>query len=117
MSASSATIQSLLKMFLTTIINPLIPILIGLALLLFFYGLFNYLKTGLGEAKELDSAKSLMFWGVIILFVMLSVWGLVGILENIFFGGNPPTTLPNIPTFGVGTSNTTPNPDKRKWLR
>jgi len=104
----TTTIQDLLTMVLKTILNPLVPILIGLALIIFSWGLFKYLKSGLGEKSEIEGAKSLMFWGVIILFVMLSVWGLVAILENIFFGGaTVPTTLPNVPNFDIGS---TPSP-------
>lgn len=97
-----STIDSILKMVLKVILQPLIPILIGLALIIFAWGLFKYIKTGLGDKNEVEGAKSLMLWGVIIFFVMVSVWGLVAILQNIFFGGiDVPTYLPQIPTFGI----------------
>jgi len=83
----------------TTVFAPLIPVLFGLALIIFFWGLIQYMRAGLGEKGKLDEAKKLMFWGIIILFVMLSVWGLVGILKDTFFSGSSitaPTTLPKI---------------------
>lgn len=56
------------------IINKIIPILFALALLVFFWGLVKYI---LGGAEDKDKAKNLMIWGVVALFVMASVWGLV----------------------------------------
>ncbi|OJI08685.1 MAG: hypothetical protein COV08_03290 [Candidatus Vogelbacteria bacterium CG10_big_fil_rev_8_21_14_0_10_49_38] len=102
------TLQSLIGDVLATFINPLFPILVGFALILFMWGLVKYLKGGLGDKKDLDGAKSLMLWGVIVLFVMVSVWGFVKILQQTFFGDDPPITPPNIPQFN-GNSN--PNAD------
>ena len=90
------TLQSLIGDVLATFINPLFPILVGFALILFMWGLVKYLKNG---DKDIESAKSLMLWGVIVLFVMVSVWGFVKILQQTFFGDNPPTTPPDIPQF------------------
>ncbi len=56
------------------IINKVIPILFALALLVFFWGLVRYIFAG---PEKKDEAKSLMIWGIVILFVMASVWGLV----------------------------------------
>lgn len=56
------------------IVNKIIPILFAVALLVFFWGLIKYL---LGGAEDKDKAKNLMIWGVVALFVMASVWGLV----------------------------------------
>jgi hypothetical protein len=38
-----------------------------------------------------------MTWGVIALFVMVSIWGLVAVLDNIFLGGAPETSV-NVPS-------------------
>ncbi|MCX6712242.1 MAG: hypothetical protein NT041_00945 [Candidatus Vogelbacteria bacterium] len=101
--ATTGNLQSIINVILTSVIDPLIPILIGLAVIVFAWGLFNYLKTGLGETKDLNSAKSLMFWGAIIIFVMVSVWGLVAILQDVFFGviGTSSNTVPTINKFGL----------------
>ncbi len=99
--AAGATVQSILEGFLETVINPLIPILIGLALLTFFYGLYKYLKSGMGDTEDIKGARSLMLWGVIIIFVMFSVWGFVNILQGIFFGADDVSQISadDIPTF------------------
>lgn len=95
--AAVSTIQGIIQVILKSAINPLVPILIGIAIIFFAWGLFNYLKTGLGDKSELEGAKSLMFWGVIIIFVMFSVWGLALIFQNIFFGDDVPMDAPDIP--------------------
>jgi hypothetical protein len=56
------------------IVNQIIPILFAVALLVFFYGLVKYI---FGAEHNKDSAKKTMIWGVVALFVMASVWGLV----------------------------------------
>ncbi len=101
--ATAGTIQSIIQVILSSLLDPLVLILIGLAIIIFAYGLFNYLKSGMGDTTELKSAKSLMFWGVVIIFSMLSVWGLVLIFQNVFFGDSVPTNSPDIPQFDIGT--------------
>ncbi len=56
------------------IVNQVIPILFALALLGFFYGLVMYI---FGKEDNKEQAKKTMIWGVVALFVMASVWGLV----------------------------------------
>ena len=60
-----------------TIVNNIIPILFAVALLGFFYGLVKFIFGGEGSAEE---AKKIMLWGIVALFVMASVWGLVNFL-------------------------------------
>ncbi len=69
------------------ILNYLIYAMITFALLLFLYGV---LKTMFVDGTKEESRKNgryFMMWGIISLFVMISVWGLVNILKESFFGG------------------------------
>ncbi|MFA5023085.1 MAG: hypothetical protein WC385_00750 [Candidatus Paceibacterota bacterium] len=95
----AGTIKGIIQVILKSFIDPLVPILIGLAIILFAWGLFNYLKTGMGDKNEIEGAKSLMFWGMIVFFVMVSVWGLVTIIQNVILGDNPPIVAPAIPFY------------------
>ena len=61
------------------IVNQIIPILFALALLGFFYGLVMYI---FGKEDNKEQAKKTMIWGVVALFVMASVWGLVAWLGS-----------------------------------
>ena len=49
-----------------------------------------------GEDKE--TGKQIMIWGIIALFVMVSVWGLVNVLSNTtgIGGAAAPTTIPTL---------------------
>lgn len=66
------------------IINSLIPLVFGLALLAFLWGL-SMLIFYAGDAAKRSEGKQIMIWGVIALFVMVSVWGLVNLLKETFF--------------------------------
>ncbi len=69
------------------IINLVIPIVIGIAIVGFLYGVLKYILS-LGNEQEKKEGKEVMLWGVVALFVMFSVWGLLRILLGTFFGGS-----------------------------
>lgn len=53
-----------------------LPIVVGIALLAFFWGLVKYIFAQGNEESKVD-AKKIMLWGLIALFVMVAVWGIV----------------------------------------
>ena len=67
----------------SSIINGLIPILIGVGVLVFIWGLIQYVTAG-GESESRGKAIHTMIWGIVAIFVMVSVWGLVEILQDVF---------------------------------
>jgi cbb3-type cytochrome oxidase subunit 3 len=71
--------------FLISIVQLLIPLLAALALLLFFYGIVVFIYKA-GHGDELTNAKNTLFWGIIALFVMVSLWGIVSYLSGDLFG-------------------------------
>jgi len=76
------------------ILDMLIPIIITLAVVIFFWGLALFL---LKADEEKEKGRSIMLYGVLTLFVMVTIWGLVGILANtlhIQVGG--PIDLPTV---------------------
>ena len=81
-------------------VNSLLPLLIGIAVLVLIVGIIRYITAGEDEEKR-GKARSLMIYGIIGLFVMVSMWGLVTFLGNAF----------GIERTGVGTiSNLIPLP-------
>jgi hypothetical protein len=61
------------------ILNRLIPLLILLALVVFFWGLVQYiLNPGEGHAN----GKTKMIAGLLALFIMVSVWGIIKVAQN-----------------------------------
>ncbi len=79
------------------LIRAIVPIIMVLAILYFFWGLVKYIQSA-GDPEKASEGKSIMIYGIIALFVMASVWGLVGILQNTFLSGgtapNPASLLP-----------------------
>lgn len=67
---------------LRTIFNGVIAVLVGLAFVVFLWGVYKYIYSASVEAKE--SARSMIIYGLIGLFVMLTAWGLVKILTTTF---------------------------------
>ena len=82
-AAVASTFPGLIN-YLIGIIQFMIPMLVAAAVILYFYhaGVGVY-KSGQAEARQ--KMKQNLFWGAIILFVMISVWGLVLLLENSLF--------------------------------
>jgi len=66
-----------------TLIEAVIPLLFTLATAGFIWGVVQFFIYPDNEEKRKKS-KSFMLWGIIALFVMVSVWGLVGILTDTF---------------------------------
>ncbi len=68
---------------LTGVINFLIPFFVGLAVLVFIYGLIKYvLQAGNAEARV--EARGYIIYGIIGIAVMLGVFGLVRLITNTF---------------------------------
>lgn len=68
--------------FLICVMNRIVPVLIGIALIIFFWGIIRYIASGGEDAKV--KGRSLMLWGVVALFFMVSVFGIVQLLLNTF---------------------------------
>jgi hypothetical protein len=58
------------------IINQATVLLGSIALLVFFWGIVKYISKR-GDEKGIEEAKNTIKWGLLALFVMFSVWGLV----------------------------------------
>lgn len=82
--AAASNLGGLIKMA-TDLINPLIGLLSGLALLAFVWGIVQYIFYASDEKKKL-SAKNTMVYGVIGLFVLFSFWGIVQFIKKDIFG-------------------------------
>lgn len=79
-SGESPLVQLIMQV--TAILNLVTPLIIGLAILFFIWGIFKYVFVK-GEQGQ-SEAKSIMVYGLIALTVMLSVWGLVNLIAVTF---------------------------------
>lgn len=70
---------------ITDILQGIFPILIGMTVVVFLYGLMKYIFS-LGSAKDHSQGQAIMIAGVVALFVVSTFWGLVAIIQNTIFG-------------------------------
>lgn len=63
-----------------TIVNRLIPILVGIAILYFFWGLIQYIKSA-GSKGHAEGIKT-MTAGIVAFFIMVSLYGIVNFAGN-----------------------------------
>jgi len=64
------------------LLDQLVVFLIALAVVWFIWNVIRYTMSSDEEKKA--AAKSQMIWGIIAITVIVSVWGLVAILQNMF---------------------------------
>ena len=79
------------------ILDATVPIVITLALIYFIYGVASYVTAKDDEKKS--EARNVMVYGTIGLFFIVSIWGIVALLQQ-FTGVDPltvPPALPRIP--------------------
>ncbi len=72
------------------LIDIALPIVVALGLLAFFFGLAKFIFNA-GDEEARKQARGIMIWGIVALFVMVAVWGLVkfiGDAVGITPGGN-----------------------------
>jgi len=85
--------QDIVNLVISTILNPLILLFLGLAVVYFMWGVFKYVGKGESESDRREGANMMMY-GIVAIFVMVSVWGLVTILINTF---GLSTSVPTVP--------------------
>lgn len=66
------------------VIDALIPLLISVAVLVFFIGLVQYISQS-GDAHAHSKNKQLILWGLVALFVLLSLWGILDFAKTSIF--------------------------------
>ena len=82
-----------------TIVTRLVPFAVGLAVLAFFWFLITFIWKGKTSPDEQQKSLHGMGYSILALFVMVSIWGIVGFagsLLGIGQGGSVP--IPGIPT-------------------
>ena len=66
----------------SNVLNILIPILITAALVYFIWGVISYVIAK--DADDKEKARSVVTRGILGLFIVVSVWGLIGIIQSTF---------------------------------
>ena len=75
--------SQLLNSFVTHIINPAILLVFTAGFFLFVWGLVQFIMN-LDKGEENKEGKQHMLWGIVGMFVMASVYGIIALLDNTF---------------------------------
>ena len=73
-----------------TLLNQVVPVIFALTFVWFIWNLFHFVMAG--DPKQKETAQQMVIWSVIAMFVMVSFWGLVGVIKNQF--DLTPVTIP-----------------------
>ena len=96
MTSSKFTDFAGLVDFFIDLIEITLPVIASLALLVFFWGLAKFIVNVSGDEKAVSEGKNLMIWGLVAIFVMVSLWGIIRFFySDIGFGR--PFGLPLLP--------------------
>jgi hypothetical protein len=108
--ANAQTINGIVSR-ITDILNLIIPIIFAIATIVFFWGIVLFITSG-GDEEKRKEGRAYIIYGLIGLFVMVAVWGIVNVFIGFFFPSGVPRTVdvPNIPGFGGGSNNSPLNP-------
>ncbi len=83
--------------FAQSLTSQILPVLIGAAVVYFIYEVFQYTIAGGDDKKK--KAKEGIIMGIVGIFVMVAVWGLVGILVSTFGTSGGRVDLPTLPHY------------------
>lgn len=64
-----------------TVVKSLAPLLVAIAVLIIVWGLVVFIAKADNE-QEREIGKQRMVWGIIALFIIVSVWGFVALLQT-----------------------------------
>jgi hypothetical protein len=79
---------------INALINQTIPVVIALAFLFFLWGIAKFIFFA-GDEKKVAEGRLIMVWGIIALFVLVAVWGIVNSISYVL--GIPYANAPALP--------------------
>lgn len=105
-AASPRTFSELVNLAVT-VIDTATGVLITAAIAIYLWGVSTSIwKTGQETSAR---AKTYFFWGIIVLFIMVSIWGILRLLRDTLFAESPyGTTLTPIDIGSDGGNFTLP---------
>lgn len=79
----------ILQKVVTEIFTPLYQVVVGIAFLYFLFGVVKFIYDSRNPSEK-NTGKQHLFWGIIGLFIILSVGGILKVFGSIFgeLGGN-----------------------------
>lgn len=84
LSAAAATFKDIVNGPIVRIGDTFVYLLYGIAFMVFAFGMLKYFFTSGAEAEEnRRKGRQFMLWGIIVLFVLFAVWGIVQLLLGV----------------------------------
>ena len=77
------TARELVLKISAEIINPLIGLLVAVAFVVFIWGLVQFIW-GVQSEEDREKGKRHMVWGIVGMFIMIAVFGILALLLNTF---------------------------------
>ena len=84
---------SLIRGLSRYVINPLIILAFAVAMVVFLWGVFNYVR-GAGDPKVREKGRDHILWSIIGMAIMFSVFGIMTVISNTV--GGPSGNIQNI---------------------
>lgn len=79
---AAATVSSILDAF-TKSFGNFVAIGVAVAVVVFMWGVVGAIRAGGKEGdKKITEGKQRMLWGIIAIFILVSVWGIVALLQK-----------------------------------
>ena len=79
LSGTPISPQKLINNILSNIVNPIITLMVGIAIIYFLWGAFQFIKNA-ESPEERKKGGMNMLWGVVGLFIMASVYGIMNLI-------------------------------------
>ncbi len=103
------TFSGIVTTFTQTIVRSLATLFATAAMVAFFFGIVQFIWGSRdGDATKAKNGKNFMLWGLIALFVMFSVWGIINYAQRIFGIQGQNTII--IPQIELGNGKKAVNP-------
>ncbi|MBU1159959.1 MAG: hypothetical protein ABIJ28_01555 [Patescibacteria group bacterium] len=67
------------------LLNPIIGLMIGLGAVIFLYGVVEFMANPDNQEKK-ENGKRHMIWGIVGLFIMTAVFGIINVINNFIQG-------------------------------
>jgi hypothetical protein len=104
-SSSAKSFSEIVDALVNNVIRSLVGLALSSGLVVFLYGVLKFiLAAQKGDATEVGKGREFMGWGLVALFVMFSVYGIVNLAQSVFFNNNNVSSI-RIPDINMGGSS------------
>lgn len=92
--SGNPTLRDLLCYFARILNTFVVPLIFALTIVVFVWGVVSSFIINAGEVAKREQGKLFIFWSIVALAIMLSLWGLVAVLGGTF--GLDTSVLPQV---------------------